>query len=157
MRHPIFLSVMVCFVGAVPVFGQNYPAEAVVLQKEVEVRSGPGNGFYATSKLYQNDRVLVLREVKDQQGWLEIKPPDRSFSWISGKNIKQVDARHAYVDCDPSRPVSTSGDVHHSHASGEELLAGAGPASGGSADAGLDRVLYRACFLSSVLGRALPS
>lgn len=107
MRHPIFLAAMVCFVAAMPALGQSFPAEAVILQKEVEIRSGPGKSFDVTSKLNQNDKVLVLREVKDQPGWLEIKPPDRSFSWINGKSIKQVDARHALVDCDPTRPVST--------------------------------------------------
>ena len=107
MRHPILLSAMVCLVAAIPARAQSFPAEAVILQKEVEIRSGPGKSFYPTSKLNQNDKVVVLREVKDQPGWLEIKPPDRSFSWISGKSIKQVDARHAYVDCAPDRPVST--------------------------------------------------
>jgi hypothetical protein len=107
MRHPMLLSAMVFLGAAMPAVAQNYPAQAVILQKEVEVRAGPGTMFDPTSKLYQNDRVVVLREVKDQPGWLEIKPPDRSFSWVNGKNIKQVDSLHAYVDCDPSRPVST--------------------------------------------------
>ena len=55
MRHSIFLSAMVCFVAAMPALAQSFPAEAVILQKEVEIRSGPGKSFYATSKLYQND------------------------------------------------------------------------------------------------------
>ena len=107
MRHPIFLSAMVCFVAAMPALAQSFPAEAVILQREVEIRSGPGKSFYPTSKLYQNDRVVVLREVKDQPGWLEIKPPERSFSWISGKSVRQVDTRTAYVECNPAQPVST--------------------------------------------------
>ena len=107
MRHPFLLSTVLGLVAAMPALAQSYPAEAVILQRDVEVRSGPGKGFYATSKLNQNEKVLVLREVKDQPGWLEIKPPSRSFSWINGKYIKQVDARHAYVETDASRPVST--------------------------------------------------
>jgi uncharacterized protein YgiM (DUF1202 family) len=103
MRHPILLSAMVCFLSAAPAFAQNYPTEGFILQKDVEVRSGPSKNFFPTSKLYQNEKVTILRET---QGWLEIKPPTGSFSWISGKNVKQVDAQHAFVDCDAARPVS---------------------------------------------------
>ena len=38
-------------------------------------------------------------------GWLEIKPPVGSFSWINGKYVKQIDARFGVVDADPGRPV----------------------------------------------------
>jgi uncharacterized protein YgiM (DUF1202 family) len=103
MRHPIVLAVMVGILTAAPTYAQTYPAEGIILQKEVEVRSGPSKNFFPTSKVYLNEKVTVLRET---QGWLEIKPPTGSFSWISGKNVKQVDAQHAFVDCDPARPVS---------------------------------------------------
>jgi hypothetical protein len=105
MRHPLFLSAMVCCLAAGPAFAQSYPAEAIILQKDVEVRSGPSKNFFPTSKLNQSEKVLVLRESKEAPGWLEIKPPVGSFSWISGKYVKQVDARHGFVECDPTRPV----------------------------------------------------
>src|SRR5437867_13382822 len=88
-----------------PALAQNYPAEAVILQPEVEVRSGPSKQFFATSKLKQNDKVLVLRESKEAPGWLEIMPPQGSFSWVNANSVRQVDGTHAFVDCDPSRPV----------------------------------------------------
>ena len=106
MRHHLFLSALVCCMAAGPAFAQSYPAKAVILQKDVEVRSGPSKNFFPTSKLNQNEEVLVLRESKEAPGWLEIKPPTGSFSWISGKYVKQVDARHGFVECDPTRPVS---------------------------------------------------
>lgn len=84
---------------------QSYPADAIILLPEVEVRSGPSKNFYATSKLRQGERVTVLRESKEAPGWLEIKPPPQSFSWISAKYVKQTDATHAFVDCDPARPA----------------------------------------------------
>jgi len=49
---------------------------------DVEVRSGPSNNFYATSKLHHGDVVTVVEE---KDGWLAIKPPAPgrdSFSWI---------------------------------------------------------------------------
>jgi len=80
---------------------------ATILLQEVEVRSGPSKAFFPTSKLYRNDQVVVLRESKEAPGWYEIKPPAGSFSWINSKYVKQIDAKHAIVDCDPSRPAPT--------------------------------------------------
>lgn len=91
---------------------QGYPAEMVITLPEVEVRSGPTKEYYPTSKLRYGDRVLVLRESKDQPGWLAIKPPAGSFSWINAKAVKQVDARTGYVESEgnalvPVRPGSS--------------------------------------------------
>ena len=47
----------------------------------------------------------MLRESKEAPGWYEIKPPAGSFSWINSKYVKQIDAKHGVVDCDPTRPV----------------------------------------------------
>ena len=98
----LLLAAMVGVFTSAPLFAQ----EAVIVQKEVDVRSGPATKFYATSKLYQNDKVLVLRESKESPGWVEIKPPAGSFSWINAKYVKRVDQKHGFVECDPSRPVS---------------------------------------------------
>jgi len=72
---------------------------------DVEVRSGPTKEYYATGRLRYGDRVLVLRESKDQPGWLAIRPPQGSFSWINAKFVKQVDARTGYVESDGNAPV----------------------------------------------------
>lgn len=104
-QNRIFAALAGLLAVATPAFAQSYPAEAVILLPEVEVRSGPSKNFFATSKLRQNDKVVVLRESKEAPGWLEIKPPGQSFSWISAKNVKQIDPTHAFVDCDPARPT----------------------------------------------------
>jgi hypothetical protein len=54
--------------------------------------------------LKQGDKVVVLRQNKDPN-WLEIKPPSDSFSWINAKYVKQMDATHGYVECDPASPA----------------------------------------------------
>lgn len=105
MRRDRVLAVLTISFLASPAFAQTYPAEAVILLPEVEVRSGPSKSFFATSKLPQNAKVMVLRESKEAPGWLEIKPPPHSFSWINAKNVKQIDATHGFVDCDPARPA----------------------------------------------------
>jgi len=84
---------------------QTLPAEMVVTVPQVEVRSGPTKEYYATSVLRQGERVLVLRQSKDQPGWLGHQAPAGSFSWVNAKNVKQVDPRTAYVDMD-SGPVA---------------------------------------------------
>lgn len=84
---------------------QSYPAEMVVTAAQVYVRSGPTKEYFETALLRQGDRVIVLRESKDQPGWLAIKPPKGSFSWINAKHVKQVDPRTAYVELE-SGPVS---------------------------------------------------
>lgn len=85
----------------------TYPCEAAILQPEVDVRSGPSKQFMVTSKLKQNDKVLVLRESKEQPGWLEIMPPQGSFSWINAKDVQQAGTPpQAFVNGDPSHPVS---------------------------------------------------
>ncbi len=88
-----------------PASAQGYPAEMTIMLPEVEVRSGPTKEYYPTSKLRYGDRVLVLRESKDQPGWLAIKPPQGSFSWINAKFVKQVDARTGYVESEGNTPV----------------------------------------------------
>jgi uncharacterized protein YgiM (DUF1202 family) len=87
---------------AAPAFAQQY---AQILVPEVDVRSGPSKTFYPTSKLKQGDKVEVMRESKEAPGWLEIRPPAQSFSWINSKNVKVIDTTRGYVDCDPTRPA----------------------------------------------------
>lgn len=107
MRQHLILAAFVGVFAAAPVFAQaTNLGPATILLQEVEVRSGPSKTFFPTSKLYRNDQVQVLRESKEAPGWYEIKPPAGSFSWINSKHVKQIDAKHAVVECDPTRPVS---------------------------------------------------
>jgi uncharacterized protein YraI len=55
------------------------PHVAEITGNDVYIRSGPGTNFYHCGKLYQGDRVQV---VKTQQGWSCIVPPPGCFSWI---------------------------------------------------------------------------
>jgi uncharacterized protein YgiM (DUF1202 family) len=57
---------------------------------DVEVRSGPSREFAATSRLQPGDRVEVLQDSKAQDGWLAIRPPQGSFSWIDAKQVTRL-------------------------------------------------------------------
>jgi hypothetical protein len=88
---------------------QTYPADMVITLSEVEVRGGPTLQYFPTSKLRYGDHVLVMRQSEQQPGWLAIKPPQGSFSWICDKFIKQIDQRTAVVTMDGAslKPGST--------------------------------------------------
>jgi uncharacterized protein YgiM (DUF1202 family) len=105
MRTRRFIAALAGLLAvAGPALAQNYPAEQSIMLPDVEVRSGPSKVYFATSKLKQGDKVVVLRANKDPN-WLEIKPPADSFSWINAKYVKQIDATHGFVDCDPTKPA----------------------------------------------------
>jgi hypothetical protein len=107
MRQHILFTTFASLFVTIPAFAQTIsPGPATIVLQEVEVRSGPSKTFFPTSKLYRNDQVLVVRESKEAPGWYEIKPPTGSFSWINSKYVKQLDAKHGVVECDPARPVS---------------------------------------------------
>jgi hypothetical protein len=59
-----------------------------IMVDEVEVRSGPSPNLYPTSKLRRGAKVQLVKTDKvTPTGWLAIKPPDGSQSWIDAKFI----------------------------------------------------------------------
>jgi hypothetical protein len=50
-----------------------------------QVRSGPGENFYPTDALEEGETVEVYRE--QVGGWLAIRPPQDSFSWVFGRHL----------------------------------------------------------------------
>jgi SH3-like domain-containing protein len=84
------------------------PYTTTVTVSEAEVRSGPSpkDNFYPTNRLPKGTTVQVLRERPD--GWLEIRPPDGSFSWINGSYVNQMVAslpNNYVVVCRPGEKV----------------------------------------------------
>jgi hypothetical protein len=63
---------------------------ATVSAFEAEVRSGAGTSLqlYPTNRLRKGDRVEVVKELEG--GWLAIKPPPGSFSWINSRFVQQI-------------------------------------------------------------------
>ncbi|MDA7978201.1 MAG: hypothetical protein MPJ50_05455 [Pirellulales bacterium] len=66
---------------------QSY--QAVVISQNAEVRSGPGREYYATQPIRHGARVQVFGE---QSGWLAIRPPEGSFSWLRSEDIQRETA-----------------------------------------------------------------
>lgn len=70
----------------------TFPYTAEVSVADVEVRCGPGWEFYPTMRLERGSKVDVYRH--ELGGWLAIRPPDGSFSWIPARQVKrQGDSR----------------------------------------------------------------
>ena len=84
---------------AQPAVAEHVPYEARVATPAAQVRSGPGEKFYPTDTLAHGETVEVYRE--EPGGWLAIRPPKDSFSWISGSRISSsATAALAEVDKD---------------------------------------------------------
>jgi len=64
-----------------------FPYKAWIMANDVYVRSGPGQTYYPTDKLQEGDEVEVYRH--DPGGWYAIRPPEGSFTWVSGKFLTQ--------------------------------------------------------------------
>jgi len=107
MRVGLLAGVVGCLaLGASPAQAQTAPVEMTILVPEVEARSGPSKEFYATIKLRQGETVQVVNESKEQPGWVAIKPPPGSFSWINARFVQQrPDGRIATVISDVPVPV----------------------------------------------------
>src|SRR6516165_1540558 len=90
MRTIRITGLFLGLVAATAVRADSLLYTANVTQANAEVRCAPGTSqqVYVTNHLPFNTQVKVLRELPDR--WLEIVPPDGSYSWISMKRIRQI-------------------------------------------------------------------
>jgi len=66
---------------------------------EAELRSGPSTNaqFYPTNTLRKGDVIEVIKNKKAPAGWLAVKPPAGSFSWINAKFVTKENEHTATV------------------------------------------------------------
>lgn len=66
------------------------PFTARIILPNAEVRSGPGSDskLYGTNNLKAGDIITVVQERPD--GWLAIRPPEGSFSWVQSKYLQRI-------------------------------------------------------------------
>jgi hypothetical protein len=70
----------------VSVHAGEFPFTGYVGVDRAEVASGPGRRFYTTDRLPRGTEVQVFRE--DEAGWLAIRPPEGSFSWVPADQVQ---------------------------------------------------------------------
>src|SRR5947209_16071634 len=79
-----FFSVWTCAAAAA-----EFPYEAYVIVEGAEIVAGPGHRFYATDRLTRGTKLEIYRE--EASGWLAIRPPDGSFSWVPAEYVERLD------------------------------------------------------------------
>jgi len=67
----------------------DFPYKAEISVDVVEVRCGPDWEYYPTSRLERGDQVEVYRH--EPGGWLAIRPPKGSHSWIPARQVQRGD------------------------------------------------------------------
>lgn len=65
---------------------EAFPRSAPVTQEGALVRSGPGDQFYPTSRLTAGTTVEI--HGREPGGWLAIRPPAGSFSWVAANQLR---------------------------------------------------------------------
>jgi len=99
MPRLLVVFLFLVLLAASPARGEKtLPYKAYVTGDNVEIRSGPGEDFYPTDKLQKGEKVEVYRRAAE--GWCAIRPPQGSFSWISGRALKLQDDNLAEVTQD---------------------------------------------------------
>ena len=78
--------------------GRRVPLHGSVSTDGVEVRCGPGWDYYSTATLEAGQRVEVYRH--EAGGWLAIRPPEGSHSWIPLRQVESAgqDVARVIVD-----------------------------------------------------------
>lgn len=74
----------------------EFPYVAYVNTDDVYVRSGPSRDYYPTDKLQKGQEVEIYRH--DPGGWLAVRPPEGSFSWVSARHLDFQDEEIAIVN-----------------------------------------------------------
>jgi uncharacterized protein YgiM (DUF1202 family) len=104
------LVLLVKFIGTTPAAEVARPYKVRIATPGAPVLSGPGENYYPTDTLAEGETVQVYRE--NSGGWLGIRPPQDSFSWVFALHVKRLDNGLAEVEKDdvPSRIGSRLSD-----------------------------------------------
>src|SRR5262245_16165287 len=85
-RLSIFCLAITCAAGGE---AADYPYDAYISTDQAQIIAGPGHRFYATDRLARGTKVEIYRE--EPSGWLAIRPPEGSFSWVPGDFVERLD------------------------------------------------------------------
>src|SRR5438034_2131868 len=68
---------------------EDFPYSAYIAADKTEIVAGPGHRFYATERLARGTKVEIYRE--EASGWLAIRPPEGSFSWVPADFVERME------------------------------------------------------------------
>ena len=98
MRLWMIATFALCSITWVHAGEAEVPYVAYVATDTAYVFSGPGERYYATDMLRRGEPVEVWRERSD--GWLAVRPPRNSFSWVASKHLRLTGDNSAVVAAD---------------------------------------------------------
>ena len=98
LAYPVVAAVLVFLMASMALAVEPEPYEARVVTPGASLHAGPGENFYAADTLSEGEVVEVYRE--EPSGWLGIRPPEDSFSWVFGSHVKRLDGALAESDKD---------------------------------------------------------
>lgn len=119
----VVLAALFCPEAMAPAsLAAEFPFDGYIAAPQAEIASGPGRRFYTTGKLPRGTKVEVYRE--DDAGWLAIRPPEGSFSWIPAEHVEQLDDDMGKVRSATESWIGTSIEDVKQHKSQVSLKAG---------------------------------
>jgi hypothetical protein len=89
MRLNAALALMLVALVSPASWADEFPFDGYIAAGQAEVASGPGRRFYTTARLPRGSKVEVYRE--DDAGWLAIRPPEGSFSWVPAEHVELLE------------------------------------------------------------------
>jgi SH3-like domain-containing protein len=89
MRLSFWLALCSCWLALSIARAGEFPFTGYISAKQASVSAGPGRRFYVTDHLPRGSQVEVYRE--DDAGWLAIRPPEGSFSWVPAERVERMD------------------------------------------------------------------
>ena len=87
-----------------------FPYLVKIKMNGAELRCGPGDEYYSTQRLDQGTQIEVYR--RESNGWLAIRPPAGSFSWVSTASLRPT-ANPSIAEVVGLRAVSWIGSETH--------------------------------------------
>lgn len=114
MRLRLFAALL-ALLPAASLATDDFPFQGYVAVDQAEVASGPGRRFYTTDRLPRGTTVEVYSE--DASGWLAIRPPEGSFSWVSAADVEIVEPGVAKLKAETSSWIGTSVESVEQHKS----------------------------------------
>lgn len=108
------LTVLLSLPATAPANPPATPDVRYVGLPEAEVRCQPSTNpqFYVTNRLHRGDAVDVVEELPD--GWLKIRPPRGSFSWVNALLLQSItpnQPNYVYVPENQELPVYIGSEV----------------------------------------------
>lgn len=89
MAHWLRLALAIWSALGLCAAAADFPYTAQVIADRAEVRSGPGDHYYAVLQLGRGETVDVYRH--DAGEWCAIRPPEQAFSWVSAEFVEPRD------------------------------------------------------------------